>query len=256
VEESDNTARRDDDEAIASARYPTSARLVAAVLRVDEAAIRELFLLYSPLLRDQARLMNIAPEDRSEFVTTLLDDVVLHLIEHQASPRNLSRYLVASLRNRARNWHRDQRRRLDAREWAYDAPSTSPQRIVAECHSEYGIRASARRTMDSDSTPREPISKLAQRLSRELTREEQVMMIRLGRHVPLREVAEQLGVAYGTARVRLYRLRDRLRKLAIEYTRSLRPDERDELERLFRRAEVILPRAAGAKQREKDYGKV
>ncbi len=254
--ESDNTARCDDDAAIASARYPTSARLVAAILRADEAAIRQLFLLYSPLLTDQARLMNIAPEDRHEFVTTLLDDVVLHLIEHQASPRNFSRYLVASLRNRARNWHRDSHRRLDATERAYDEPATSPQRIVAECHSDYGIRASARVAIGSDSSAREPIAKLAQRLSRELTREEQVMLIRLGRHVPLREVAEHLGVAYGTARVRLHRLRDRLRKLALEYTRSLKPDERGELERFFRRAEVILPRAAATRQPEKDYGNV
>jgi RNA polymerase sigma factor (sigma-70 family) len=256
VEESDNTARRDDDEAIASARYPTSTRLIAAILRADEGAIRELFLLYSPLLRDQARLMSIAPQDRQEFVTTLLDDVVLHLIEHQAAPRNFSRYLVASLRNRARNWHRDSHRRLDAEERAYDEPATSPQRIVAECHSEYAIRASARVPTDSDSSGREPIVKLSERLSRELTREEQTMMICVGRHVPLREVADQLGVTYGTARVRLHRLRDRFRKLAIEYMRSLKSDERLELERFFRRAEVILPGVAGAKLREKDYGKV
>jgi DNA-directed RNA polymerase specialized sigma24 family protein len=89
-----------------------------------------------------------------------------------------------------------------------------------------------------------------------MTREEQVMMICVGRHVPLREVADQLGVAYGTARVRLHRLRDRFRKLAVEYMRSLKPEERVELERFFRRAEVVLPGAAGAKQREKDYGKV
>jgi len=256
VEESDNTARREDDDAIASARYPTFARLVAAIHRSDEAAISELFLLYSPLLRDQARVMNIAAEDRGELVTTLLDDVVLHLIERQASPRNFSRYLVAALRNRARNWHRDSHRRLEARERAYDEPATSPQRIVAECHSEYAIRASARVAVDSGSRVREPIVRLAERLSRELTREEQVMMICIGRHVPLREVADELGVAYGTARVRLHRLRSRFRKLVIDYMRSLKPDERVELERFFRRAEVILPGAAAAKQQEKDYGKV
>jgi len=256
VEKSDNTARREDDEAIDSARYPTSARLLAAVLRADESAIRELFLLYSPLLRDQARLMNIVPEERAGFVTTLLDDVVLHLIEHQAAPRNFSRYLVASLRNRARNWHRDSHRRLDARERAYDEPATSPQRIVAECHSEYGIRASARVPAGADSSVREPVAKFAERMSGELTPEEKTLMIAVGRHVPLREVADQLGIAYGTARVRLHRLRQRFRKLAMEYMRSLKSPEREELERFFRRAEVILPRPASAKQRENDYGNV
>ncbi|MFL5522680.1 MAG: hypothetical protein ACJ8AF_01085, partial [Gemmatimonadaceae bacterium] len=72
----------------------------------------------------------------------------------------------------------------------------------------------------------------------------------------LREVADQLGIAYGTARVRLHRLRQRFRKLAMEYMRSLKSPDREELERFFRRAEVILPRPASAKQREKDYGNV
>ena len=106
MEQTDNTTRREEDEAIASTRYPTSARLVAAIHRGDERAIREFFLLYAPLLRDQARRMSIGPDERDGFVTTLLDDVVLHLMERQIAPRSLSRYLVASLRNRARNWHR------------------------------------------------------------------------------------------------------------------------------------------------------
>ena len=142
MEQSENTARREDDEALASTRYPTSARLLAAIHRGEEAAIREFFLLYAPLLRDQARRMSIGPDDRDEFVTTLLDDVVLHLMEHQIAPRHLTRYLVASLRNRTRNWHRDSHRRLAVRESAYYQPSTSRERIVAECHSEYGMRAS------------------------------------------------------------------------------------------------------------------
>jgi len=255
LEQSSNKARREDDEAIGSARYPTSALLVAAVLRADEAAIRELFLVYAPLLRDQAHRMSIAPAERDELVTTVLDDVVLHLIEQQVAPRNFSRYLVASLRNRARNWHRDSHRRLETRERLYDEPASSHQRIVAECHSEYGVRASGRVDAEAAQPVRGSITKLAQLLAADLSGDEKVMIICVGRHVPLREIASQLGISYGTARVRLHRLRERCRKLAMERLQSLKPDERSELEKFFRRAGVSPPRSAAPRQ-ENDYGKV
>ncbi|PYO76369.1 MAG: hypothetical protein DMD63_14555 [Gemmatimonadetes bacterium] len=190
MDESDNTARREDDEALASTRYPTSARLLAAIHRGDEAAIRELFLLYAPLLRDQASRMSIGPGERDEFVTTVLDDVVLHLMEHQIAPRHLTRYLIASLRNRARNWHRDSLRRESARERSYSDPGGSQQRIVAECHSEYGLRASLPSQSDVSFPVCASIAKLAERAVLELTQGETVMMICLGRHMPLREIAE------------------------------------------------------------------
>jgi RNA polymerase sigma factor (sigma-70 family) len=255
VEQSDNTAQReDDDTAIASTRYPTSTRLLAAIHRGDEAAISEFFLLHVPLLRDQARRMSIGPGERDELVTTLLDDVVMHLMEHQIAPRHLTRYLVASLRNRARNWHRDSHRRIAAHERAYAEPGTSNEKIVAECHSEYAIRSSGRAFLDSSLSARTPIANLAERLGQVLTRDETVLIIRVGRHAPLREVAAQLGITYSAARVRLYRLRERLRKLAIEHLRTLKLDERQELERFFRRAEVSLTRKTAAKQQEKANG--
>jgi RNA polymerase sigma factor (sigma-70 family) len=251
VEQSDNTARREDDEALASTRYPTSARLLAGILHGDVAAIRELFLLYAPLLRDQARRMSIGPDERDGFVTTLLDDVVLHLMEHQIAPRHLSRYLVASLRNRARNWHRDSRRRLVTRERAYDEPNTSIERIVAECHSEYGMRASGRPDSEVPLQLRASLAALAEKCARDLTRDEMVMIVRVGRHVPLREIADQLGITYGAGRVRLHRLRERLRKLAIAHIRALKPGERQELERFFRRADVSLAHRVAPKPQEK-----
>lgn len=230
-----------------------SARLLAGIHRGEEAAIRELFLLYVPLLRDQARRMSIAVDEREEMVTTLLDDVVLHLMEHQIAPRHLTRYLVASLRNRARNWHRDSQRQHAARELAYTNTVGSRERIVAECHSEYAMRASYHADADTPLPIRASIARLAERAVQELTRGERVMLICVGRHMPLREIAEQLGITNGTARVRLHRLRERFKKLAVEHMHSLKPDEREEVEKFFRRAEVSLSRAAPAKQ-EKSYG--
>lgn len=227
--------RESDESSAHSSRYPTSARLVSAIHSRDEAAIRELYLLYAPLLRDQARRMGVGPGERAELVTTLLDDIVLHLMENCTTPRHLTRYLVASLRNRARNWHRDSFRRIANRETAYTEHGTN-QRIVAECHSEYSLRASdfAR---EEAVVSRAPVAGLAVLCSQNLTREEIAMLVSVGRHVPLREIANQLGISYVAARVRLHRLRERMRRLAVEYVRTLKSTDRSELERFLRRAE-------------------
>lgn len=246
MERSESVAWNEDDEpAIASSRFPTSTRLLAAILRGDERAIADLFLLYAPLLRDQARRMSIPADERDEFVTTVLDDVVLHLIESRIAPRHLTRYLVAALRNRARNHHRDSGRRLATQDGAYVAQGPALERIVAECHSEYGLRASL--PADGAESPllRSAMSGLAERCARDLTSEEMTMMVGVGRHVPLRDLADQLGVTYGAARVRLHRLRERFRKLAIEYMGALKSEERREIERFFRRAQVRLTETGG-----------
>ena len=239
MERSDNSGQREGEE-LASTRYPTSARLLASILRGDERAMRELFLLYAPLLRDQARRMGIDAYQRDELVMTLLDDVVLHLMEHQAAPRHLSRYLVAALRNRARNRHRDSHRRLAARERAYHQLARSGERVVAESHSAYGLSAAAPPDAEGLCTARASIARLWECCAKVLSADEITMIIRVGRHVPLREIADQLGISYGAARVRLHRLRERFRKAAIGHIATLKPEERGELERFFRRAGVGL----------------
>jgi RNA polymerase sigma factor (sigma-70 family) len=229
--------------------------LLAAIHRGDERAIRELFLLYAPLLRDQARRMSVDSEQRDEFVTTLLDDVVLHLMEYEVAPRHLTRYLVAALRNRARSRHRDSNRRVAIRENAYRDISGTGQMVVAESHSAYGLRAAMPIETEVPGT-RAPIATLAERLMAVLSADEITMLIRVGRHVPLREIAGQLGISYGATRVRLHRLRERFRKDLIEHVASLKLDERRELERFFRRAEVNLTPGATVTQPEKIHGKI
>jgi DNA-directed RNA polymerase specialized sigma24 family protein len=241
VERSDNIAwSGDDGSAISSTRYPTSGRLLAAIHRGEEAAIRELFLLYAPLLREQARLVGVDADQRDEVVTTLLDDVVLHLMENALAPRHLAKYLVAALRNRARTHRRDGQRRRLTQDRAYVEVGFARQRIVAESQSTYGIRASLGANDDGSLRLRSGIAKLAQSSARDLTPDETTMMVAVGRHMPLRDIAEQLGISYGAARVRLHRLRERFRKLASQYMITLKPEEKREIERFFRRAEVRL----------------
>jgi RNA polymerase sigma factor (sigma-70 family) len=202
--------------------------------------MRELFVLYAPLLRDQARKMSIPSGEHDELVTTLLDDVVLHLIEAQSPPRELARYLVSSLRNRARNRHRDWIRQKTTDASAYAEYGDARQKIVAECHSEYGLRASQSSDADSEIPLRSAIAKLAAKSASELSQEEIVIIVGIGRHVPLRDLAEQLGMSYGAARVRLSRLRERFTRLALQYVATLENVEKREIERFFRRADIPI----------------
>ena len=247
----DAVARRLEGGKLASARYPTQQLLVAAIRRGEERAIYELFILYAPLLRDQARKMSVPADELSPLVDTLMADVALHLAVIDVPPRELTRYLVSAVRNRARTRHRDARRRESTSEAAYAEYGESRERIVAECHSEYGLR-SALPSDESNEVPlRSVISKLAEKSAAELGADEILMMVGVGRHLPLRDIAEELGVTYGAARVRLSRLRERFIKLAIQYGRTLSGAERKEIARFFRRADVSLEAADGSKERHR-----
>ena len=241
---------------LASSRYPTQQLLIAAIRRGEESALRELFVLYAPLLRDQAKKMSVPLGEREQVVETLLDDIAIHLAEVEIPPRELTSYIVGSLRNRIRTQHRDETRALEHSENAYGAYGDSPERIVAECHSQYGMRASLSSGADLGTPLRSAIKKLADKSAGELTREELTLIIGVGRHIPLRDLAEQLGLSYGAARVRLSRLRERFIRLAVQYLTTLEPGEKREIERFFRRADVRLgPTASNPNADPRDTGR-
>ena len=188
--------------------------------------------------------MGIDGDERDEMVTTLLDDVVLHLMEHRLAPRDPARYVVAAFLNRARRRHRDGGRREAARN-AAGAEIGAQQHIVAECVSEYALAASG---ADTPSALRPVIAGLAQCVAGELDADEMKMMIGIGRHMPLREIADQLRITYGAARVRVHRLRERFRRIVVQYFASLKPEDKNEIARFFRRAEFDITSAAAVHQ--------
>lgn len=220
--------------------YRSMASFIAAIRSGEIAALRGLYLHYAPLLQDQARKLGVDADERDALVTTVLDDFVLHLCDSELVPRELARYLVGALRNRVRTGHRNASRRRDADARACVEHGTAGQRIVAECHSEYGLRAALGPEAQSVTPVRSAILKLAAASALALRDDELAMMVGLSHYVPLRQLAADAGISYGNARVRLHRLRERFRKLALQHLASLAPDERRELERFFRRAGISL----------------
>lgn len=226
--------------------YLTPATFVTALNAGEPAALRALVLFYTPLLRDQARRLGIEPDERAELVASLLGDFILRVQDAAPPPRDVSRYLVAAVRNRVRNHYRARARlRMLTERAAVTLPGTE-QRVVAECHSEYDVRTSL--SADEAATPLDTaVTKLARWSAQALSTDEQSLMMGVSHHIPLRELAAQLGITYAAARVRVHRLRERFRKLVLQHVRSLDAEERREVERFLRRAGHCLePRAERA----------
>jgi DNA-directed RNA polymerase specialized sigma24 family protein len=236
--------------------YRSIGSFLTALRRDDEHALRQLFIFYGPLLRDEARRMGLGPGDRREMVTTVLDDVIMRLHASNAVPADFIQYLVVALRNRVRSGFRQSRRSAVRSETALSVTGSSGQRVVAECHSSYGLRASE--SADADDVPslRLAIRKLAEFSAQALSPVDASLMVGLGRLIPLRELAAREGISYGAARVRVHRLRERFRKLAAQHLSTLEQAERKELEQFFRRAGVVLDSgdAAGVR-RDKESGR-
>jgi hypothetical protein len=229
------------------APWRSPASFIAAIRRGDTGALRALFLFYAPLLRDQARQLGAPVDERAALVTTVLDDFVLHAQDAGVVPHDVARYLVAAVRNRVRNHHRGITRARALDERAYATLDEAGQRIVAECHSEYGLWCA--RAPDADPAPGigAAIARLARWSALTLTAEELALMVGVSRHVPLRDLATQAGITYGAARVRVHRLRERFRKLVLQHVEKLDAEERREVERFLRRAGIgLATRAEGA----------
>lgn len=237
---------------------PSQSSFLAAIARGDERALGKLYVCFGPLLREQARMLAVRDEDREPLVCTVLETFALHLLEARRAPREIVRYLVGALRNEARKLHRNEQRRQSWYDRAYMHDSGTGERIVAECHSEYGVRTSRGVDdvggIDAVGCGTDPgaaataVEKLGARAALAFSTEERQLMIGVSRGVPVRVLAEQLGIEYGTARVRIHRIRERLRRLAMAYMTTLEGDEKREVERFFRRAGVDIAPMHAAKE--------
>lgn len=222
------------------APWRSPASFITAIAQGETAALRALYLFYAPLLRDQARQLGTPADERAELVTTVLDDFVLHVQSDGIVPYDIARYLVAAVRNRIRTGHRARSRARTLHERAYTTTAASGQRIVAESHSEFSLRSALASHDEPGGTLGAAIGKLAEWSTHTLRPEELVLMIGVSRHVPLRDVAKQLGISYAAARVRVHRLRERFRTLVLTHVASLDPTEKREVERFLRRAGICL----------------
>ena len=218
----------------ASAQW-SDAELLARMRREDETACREFFLRFRLVLAREARRLGVQPALREEMVDDCLGDAALELMEADATlPLSLEAHLLGALRHRVWNARRARRRRERREDLAVDdAPGTGERVVPATC-SQDALDACAGKGADRPAVA-PTIERLAAVLDTKLTEEERTLVRWLGEWVPQTTIATWLGVSFGAARVRVHRLRQRLRIVALKYAAGLNATERRELDRFLER---------------------
>jgi DNA-binding CsgD family transcriptional regulator len=107
--------------------------------------------------------------------------------------------------------------------------------VLATC-SEGAVRASGGYDDGAAAALSPAIARLATVLGAELSEGERQLLTWVGNAVPMREIAAWLGISYGTAKVRLSRLRSRLRVRALRHVSECEGAEREQLLEFFRRS--------------------
>jgi len=241
-------------------RALTDAGVIAAMREGDTWAWGEFGVRFEPLLLAYARRIGIPADARKERVLDLLADEGMRLAEGRGVVRaQLPAYLAKALRHRYLNAKRSSARRAAA----YSAAATesdhngargpaqaeraSPngktggasvrERLIEHVCSEGALRDALGPSVRQPSTSR-VVAGLAAFIRVHLTEEEQQILAWEERRVPHRQIAEWLGVSYDAATKRIWRLKRRSQTLAAHYAQVMPPEDRREMERLFRRAAV------------------
>jgi len=209
-----------------------ASRILAARLG-DSRATADLLIQLEGLLLPSARKLSLAHHDPVELVRTFIDDFLLNLPDCVVDESTLRRYARVAFRNRVRQLVRN----AGVRERKYDSASESlgaqGETLVASSVSAYSRRATDPFSVSPDSS--RPLRGLARALAAALPKQDRKLLQYLKRGVPPRKIAEWMGIEYGTCRVRIHRLRARLRKEALEYSRNATGTERASLDHFFAR---------------------
>ena len=209
--------------------------------RGEAPAFRDFLLRFGPLLLEHTRRLGIPTAERDGYVVEVLGDAATGLaVGAVRPPRSLAAYLVTALRHRVLNAERGRTRRERLAHAAAGEGEPDRERVVAPACSEHAIRSS--RGPDWDGTPLPcALARLAVALDERLSEPERLLLVWVSHRVPHRQIARWLGISHAAAAQRVWRLRERLRRAALEHAAETRGDERAELERFFRRAGVEGP---------------
>ena len=245
--DADGRASRETKEWTSSMREASGAvkdyDIIVAMRRGEAVAFERYIERFHRILLDYARRAGVAPSERDELVSELLDDVAIQLVSRGGPlPQNPRMYLLRALRHKLLNRKRgsERRRRLvsEAARASYGDHDPAAGESAAGC-SEEMLRASHGPEWEGAPLPR-VLERLAGRLSEALRDDERVLLVAVAENIPQREIAEWLGVSYVVARKRLERLRARLTDVAMQYANTLEPDDARELQRFFHRCRARI----------------
>lgn len=215
---------------------PDEIALLIGIRRGERKALCEFMRRFQPLLLDQARRLGTEPQERDNVITAFLDDIALKLA-HMQAPRSLSTFIIKSFRNHVADAWRADDTRLQRDTGECDL--IGGERVVSATCSAFAIRATLGPDAGGSSTT-VPAATLMNAIMRGCTREERSLLVWSSQRVPMRDIAEWLGISYGAARQRIARLRARLAHESIQHLVNLDPADRAVITRLLRRAGVKI----------------
>lgn len=228
---------RDQASRLTELRRLGDAALARAVSAGVPDALEEFVFRFRRLLFDETASAGIEPSECDDCISEVLAKIATLLVAGRIqTPRAPARYVVQSFWNRWWTITREgERRRIAYDDALVPAPGDGEWVIAGAC-SEYSLRASRGADAGDDECSIAPVlERLVSAFEEGVSDEEHMILAALGRHVPQREIAEQLGVSYRAATSRIWRLRERLREAAIRYGESLDLEERREMMHFFRR---------------------
>lgn len=188
--------------------------LLCALKREESGAFVEIVARYQGLVFKYARYFGVDSAEQREWVTDLLHDVVLSLMKPGAIvPTSFGSYIARACRNKAYMAHRAASRRK----------SHDPE-------------------LKDELTPQESaeadpaITHFVGALSESLSPDDRQLLDWTSESVPLRVIAEWLGITRSGAAHKVGRLRVRLQGSVPEIISRLSPNEQRNVARLLRRA--------------------
>lgn len=230
------------------------AALIDAMRAGQARAVDEFLVRHQRLLFERARLAGLRRSECEEHVPEVVEEVAILIVARRIRPvRALGAYVAKCFFNRlADDIEARKRGMLAVREGSDDAPGLHPrsrgstirhaERAVLSAMSEDTIRSS--QGPDREHVPlSEPLRKLAAMIEEGLTDEEEQLLAWHSQYVPLRQIASWLGVPYATAAQRSWRLRERLREMAMQYASTLPRNDRLQIAAFFDRCAVTYDRA-------------
>ena len=220
--------------------------LVEAMRRGESRAFQEFLRRFGPLLLEHARRIGIAAAEQEGYVVEVLSDAAIGFAAATARPpRSLAAYLVTALRHRVLNAERGRARRERLARSA-SSVDRDAERVVTPTCSEHAIRSSRGPDWDSPSAPI-ALERLAAALESQLDESERLVLVWISHGVPQREIARWLGISYTAAAQRIWRLRERLRRAALEHAEQVGAEEQRELDQFLRRAGARGPAPLSAR---------
>jgi len=207
--------------------------LVVAMRANISAAFEEFVARYTPLLLARSRRFELPQWEREDCVADTLESMMLRLVRPDVrAPKEMAAYLTRALHNRLVDITRQRAARVAEAECDTDWHHSG---AVTALVSQHGSIASCEMAPGMTSTISPALERLSRALLDPLTDGERQLIGWESNMIPHRTIAAWLGLSHAAATKRIWRLRARLREIAVRHAESLGPAERLEVGRIINR---------------------